>query len=485
MPHNNPTIKIKTILGLNNADPSERLIFDQENQAALFKKIENFDLDKTGRISRRDGYTKVYEGTNIHSLYTNGSMIVFVEDEALNKLNTLDYTATEITTDIIDNVNYLSINNNIYYSDGHTKGVIISDATKRDWGIEYPQGQSTLATTNGGLYAGRYQVAITYVASDGRESGARLAGVIELSDNQGIVLTNIPISSDSTVTNKRIYISQANGEVLYLAYEIANSVTSLNIIAGIWSYPLRTQYIVPPPVNTAIEIYNGRLYVAKDNFVYYSEPFAYEWFKTGFNFFKFPENVTEIIAVNDGIYVDSDILYFLRGNDPNEMSLDQIGDIKLIKNSKYKINKTVIKEELKIPGDIVFLVMTDKGFKYLGSGGSVVEDPSFNGIVFPYADLGVSLFRTKNNINQYIGIIPKGVDAAVGDLITESIITTKNLADKMLVTIGSVISATGDYTNLLSDSSTITDTITISVTGALLGQWDFSNNKQSGHLLTY
>ena len=83
-------VSYEAFRGLRNDVDPERF-----SQADL-TIAQNIDLDKTGRIARRPGFTSKYSGTP-HSLWAKDPLCLFVEGTSLKQLKT-DYTASTLRT---------------------------------------------------------------------------------------------------------------------------------------------------------------------------------------------------------------------------------------------------------------------------------------------------------------------------------------------------------------------------------------------------
>ena len=80
---------------------------------------------------------------------------------------------------------------------------------------------------------------------------------------------------DSRVTTVRIYCSTPNGEVLYLTEEIPHGTTSYTIkdVHGGMT-PLKSFNVYGAPNGHIIREAHGYMFIAQDNILWYSEPFA-------------------------------------------------------------------------------------------------------------------------------------------------------------------------------------------------------------------
>jgi hypothetical protein len=98
---------------------------------------------------------------------------------------------------------------------------------------------------------------------------------------------------------------------------------AVDLPVGVTSYALRrpytlgkqltSQFLMNPPCGQLIEHRYGRIYIAADNILYFTDPLRYGGVHAHHGFLMFPERITLLIAVEDGLYVSSDETYFLQG----------------------------------------------------------------------------------------------------------------------------------------------------------------------------
>jgi hypothetical protein len=88
-----------------------------------------------------------------------------------------------------------------------------------------------------------------------------------------------------------------------------------------------------------IEYFNGRLYVARDNEIWFSDPMALMRTDRRRNFKQLASRITLLSAVEDGIYVsDQARTYFMGGGDPGEGVLIDKADYPAIPYTEQKID---------------------------------------------------------------------------------------------------------------------------------------------------
>jgi hypothetical protein len=266
------TIRYETFTGLRNDRPIER--FEHTDLAAG----TNIDIDNSGAIARRPGYTPTAITTATHSVWSDNTQCLLVNGGVLNSVSsTYALTPLKTLTDATARVSYAKINNRVYLASEKDTGVV-ENGIARTWGIQVPP-LPGVSVTVGNMSAGAYQFVVTYVRADGQESGATLAGRVDVVDGSGINFA-MPVSTDPGVTGKNLYLSTPNGDVMYLAMRVPNTqLTALyNGTTLELNLPLLTQFLGPAPTGQLVVYYSGHLFVASGDMLYPSEPLALELF---------------------------------------------------------------------------------------------------------------------------------------------------------------------------------------------------------------
>jgi len=182
MARQEPLVKLSGFAGINN------VLKPENTQPEFLKVADNVDIDKTGNIHKRDGYSIVSPG-NYQSIWSNGAVCYAVKDNNLVRINA-DYS-TELLKPDTGELDFIEVNGLVYFTSATISG-IIDNGIVRDWGIDMPS-PPELHAVSGLLPAGDYQVTYTWVRPDGMESGAPVASIISLHDDSGINIT-VPLS---------------------------------------------------------------------------------------------------------------------------------------------------------------------------------------------------------------------------------------------------------------------------------------------------
>lgn len=418
MPKHPSTINLDDFKGINNLSRPEN------TDPSFLKEAVNIDISKDGSVHKRLGFSEVFTGTNSHSIWSNNTDCYFVDGDVLKYLYS-NFTTTNIKTDCYDRIDYVELNGDVYFTSLSTTG-ILNGSAYRQFGIDAPAGQPVLTEGSGFLVEGRYQVAISYVDADGRESGTTLAGVIDVSDDSSITLSNLKSSDNADVIYTRIYITTANGETLYYLGDTSDTTSSY--IIGDVSHiitPLDNLGIVSAPKGDLIAYYNGRIYIAVGNVIYASQPYSYEWFRISEDFLMFESDVTMMMPVETGMYVgDSNKLYYLGGN-----------DISTFKMVEKEMCQPVMYSNVKIPSGYIRIDNTPLGPKWLFTANEgiyvcmnqgVMFNVTADNVAFPSSYEGSAAFIQQDGINKYVSLLKDqntdGQNAAIGDLVTADIV---------------------------------------------------------------
>lgn len=256
--------------GLNNKDKAEGGPAD-----ALLEAV-NVDLDAQGWPQLRRGYTVHVAGT-AHSLFNLNGMLAGYVDGALKVYRlTADGLQLEATllTGLADRfITTTSDDFDTWYSNGVIHGRIAEDLSLHPFWPGTPNPVTLTASASGALAAGQYEVSVTVLDLDGRESAASPPVCITLTAGQGIAVT-LPAAPEGAVSWK-VYVSPPNGDVLYRCALLPANATSYAIGAHQAGEPLETQWMSVMPPATTLRIGHNRMLTLQGNVLRYSPPYRF------------------------------------------------------------------------------------------------------------------------------------------------------------------------------------------------------------------
>ena len=308
------------------------LLDKQELPSDTLRNAVNIDITNQGMLKRRRGSLRLLAANIARgSLWSNDQRTLFVESGSLKELYKSPsgvYSSILVVPDIGHGpVAYVEAGAQIYWTNGVFTGRIDAEGRDWPWGVTPPPRQPTLAIGGGGqLEPGTYQLAITFVAEDGEESGTGLAAQAVVPSAGGrIDLSNFPQPAESR-SKIRVYCSYVNGEGLYWVGDMPSGSTQYAITrtSNFATVLLQTQFGIAPPAGTVLEAHNGRIYIGRDNVVWLTEPLRYGLVKPMMGFVQFPAPVTVIKSVDDGVFICSDRTYWLTDVDTDQMRLKDV-----------------------------------------------------------------------------------------------------------------------------------------------------------------
>lgn len=383
--------------GLRNNTSAER--FQQTDLVAA----QNVVLDNTGRLKRREGQTLKLSGAT-HSLWSFGDLCLMVQGTELKQLHA-DFTATTLRAGLTANqpMSYCYVAGRVYYSNGLETGVVEGQRS-RSWGVIPPMTQGSAVATVGDMRPGVYQWAVTYLRGDGQESGTGLAGEINLPDGGGLVFT-LPVSDDPDVTHKLLYLSPPNGDVLYEAALLKNSDTTATYAdTGVrLNRPLDTQFKQPAPAGHIVAHYRGRMLVAIDNSLFYSDAFGYELFDLR-HWYTFDSRIQIVAPTENGIFVATEHrTEFVQGKDAHEFELIHRADYGAVEGTLAYLPARLL--GLDGGEDDVAIWTATQGICLGMAGGSLLNLTNPNYQIPVRANGGASTVRTVDNVTHYVTVL--------------------------------------------------------------------------------
>ena len=405
--------EFKEFAGLRNTTTPDRLT-PADLQAAV-----NIDIDDAGRISRRRGRALRLAGA-WHSLWADGlgQNCLAVQGSSLLRVRAVGsgaYATDVLRTDLTPGARmaYWGLNGLAYYMNGHQSGVV-QEGASRTFGLACPSSQPVAQAIGGGLRAGRYQYAVTFLRRDGQESGTGIAAVIDLPTAGGIRFSGIPVSADPTVVGRAVYLTAWNGEVLYRALMLDNVATTADYRGDGTDLrvQLATQFGEPAPIGHALAWFRGHMLVAQGPVLWYSHPYRYELFPLGRAFKVLPADITMVAPVEDGVFVSADQTYFLSGASPSEWVLKTVASYPALPGTQ-----SYARAEAGTVGEGEGLAMrtvfwsSNRGHCMGGNGGlfNNLTDVRYS---YPGAQRGAGIVREVNGTNQYLSVL-EGTGVAV------------------------------------------------------------------------
>lgn len=254
--------------GLNNKDAAESGIGDALRDAV------NVMLDPRGRVKRRPGRTQAISASRAHSLFATEQYLFAVADGEIKVYDDSGAGLALVATILAVGDRYVSFASDgfdVYWSNGVEHGRIAEDLSAHPFWVGTPNPVTLAAASAGGLASGRYEVSVTAVDIEGRESGASSPVQKAITTGQGIDVTLPAIPADCA--RWRIYVTPPDGDAFYQCADLPAATGSYRIGSHSAGAKLETLWMdVIPPASHLRHAHN-LLYAVHNGVLMFSEPY--------------------------------------------------------------------------------------------------------------------------------------------------------------------------------------------------------------------
>lgn len=301
---------LKFPLGLNNRDRESAV------PNGALREAVNLDVTRDGGLLVRNGLREITTG-DAHSFYghPNGEYSLLVIDGELVKFDGIAFTSLR-SVHPTARVSYTTLNGEVFFSNGYEQGRITAGGELTFWGLPIPPApQCSIVENTGGFREGTVRVTIVAVVN-GVESGAPEPVALSVSDGSGVLVT---VPSGATFN---IYSTDVDGDIFYKT-ATALSGTSVLVGAGMATGKrLESLFAVKPFSGNYLVSYKGRIWIANDQTVWFTDSASPHWLFLHQGYFTFDSAITLLAAAEDGLFIGTATqIWFLQGTQPNAMTL--------------------------------------------------------------------------------------------------------------------------------------------------------------------
>lgn len=308
------TIALGPWLGLDNRLPDFDLRLNTRQISGNYlRRAENVDIDNSGNLRRRESELLVQALTGAHSLHLKSDTAGYLVRDSVLYAITLPTYAESFAKTLTSNdpVSWLPVGDDLYFSNGTDSGRITQ-------GLFFPLGLPTpdapaCSAIGGTLFAGTYQVAVSYYNSvTGEEGGISASNNPVLATDGGWRVT-LPAAT-AGATHANVYISTVNGSVPMLASTIALGTATTDFTAQpVAGRDSNGRYEDPLPAGTLFSS-NGRLCSFSGSTVYVGLPFRPGYYLPAEGYIPFPADVSIAIENQAGTFIAADKTYWVPGD---------------------------------------------------------------------------------------------------------------------------------------------------------------------------
>lgn len=398
---------------------------DQFSSTDFLREAINVDLTALGHPLRRSGYSLQHSGFT-HSLWSDETLSfgLCIHNGHLTQISESgDLTPLQEVTPYLA-MSYACVNGVVYWSNGVDKGRVDHYGVTH-WGL--PNGTQPLLSynTDSLLTNGTYRVVTTYVDSDGVEYGASKEAHAQVTT--GLTIT-ISESLPGGAEYQNIYISQPDGEVLYKYTSVSSPksivVAQVNLGKG---KELETQGLQVFRPGRVVRYFSGRIWVARQQTLYFSEALNYSLCRPAQGVFMFASSIIMVEPVIDGVYVGTqDGVFFLRGTNPYDM-------VQVPVSSYAPVPRAVTR----VPGDKFDAPISDVpiwwdsfGCMVAGKPGGTVEHLTKDRIAPQKFSVGAMLYRHEEGMSHIVSSLRGNEDSTFAA--TDSVVAEVRSSNKVL-----------------------------------------------------
>lgn len=383
---------------------------DETKLANSSRELINVDITKNGNIRRRTGFRQRSSTPLLHSVY------YYKRLDALFVMRGSTLCEWDKTTDVFTPVihmssnhpvRYVEYNGNLYAASKTSFGWLPNDAEStsefRPVGVPVPGVPTLSATGNGALPAGKYAVAMTFIDDRGEESGTSPVSFVTLPSQGGIEVSSL--ATPSPFFKIAIYVTSPDGEELRHVDDIPTIYSSYQITQLPDGEVMNTQHLTPMIPGEFVSWMNGRLYTARGNSLYFSDPMRPHAYNPVNNVIIFVGDIRLMEPTSDGLYVADDRgVWFLSGEDPSKFELQLVTESKAVHGSATRVPADHLPEGSETTQMDAPMWLTANGYVAGMPGGEVIRlnhsrvylDPDIN---------GYSAFVIKNGCKQVVTLV--------------------------------------------------------------------------------
>lgn len=391
----------------------DKLSNETSLQKNTWRTAMNVDIDRSGQVAVRDGFTRVLTGADYHSTWYAAQRGWLLAGKGSTLVRVDPLTATETTLINVGSASpfsYTEYNGNLYVA--CSTGLYYvpkASSSVRRCGVPQPSAPTATASANGGLAAGKYAVAISLTDDLGEESPTSYEQVIDLPNGGGIQLTNLPIVSNYLVN---IYVTPANGDILYYYASPPASFATHLVSASPSGAQSTTQFLTPFQGGRFVRWHNGRLYVVNGDTLSYSDAFRPHLTRTDTNFVQFSGNISFVEPVAGGIFVGDDRgVWFLDGGDPTKFVLKRTSGCLAVRGSSAIVPSEHFDPKVVQTNLPVAVWLSTSGYAVGTASGEVIE-LNYDTIRVSPGLVGSTAFSIRQGRKQLITLTSARTNAA-------------------------------------------------------------------------
>lgn len=422
--------------GVDNVSPEQDLPRNEDGIVVAARAVQDFDLVGPSRNLRlRQGYTRVAAG-RAHSpgaLRKQPYLFAVLDGD----LRAWSVTRTSLTDAGVVRaavggryLTYAQVHDDLYWSSPtELRRIRGADLTDLPAWIDCPGTPQAEPYAEGGLPAGTYRLAMTWLDADGRESGALGLVEVALQAGQGIRVFGIPGAPEGAAS-ARVYLTPPNGEELYAVADLHPSVTQTLLGAAALNdagRALETLWHQPLPPCETLRYWNGRLLAAERNLLRWS-PALRVGLTHHDNYMRFGLEISLLEPLGEGgegagVWIaDHKNVYWMAGDKPDAWRRLLRRDAAAVPGTSLVVPGTALGLET---SELVAYWLGRDGVFCAGLPGGQLIPLKEDSLALPEGEHGATLYRASEGLRALVtSFITRGANGmAIGDRASATVTT--------------------------------------------------------------
>lgn len=379
-------------LGMDVISADSEMPKDNTGRIIAVRDALNADFNREGWPDTRPGLIRLLTQIGFHSLYARTETAPIYGAYGTNLVR-IDVSAAPAATmtpiftlPSMSPLDFDDLNGETVFSSRDYLGVIGAADVVRPLCVPDAPGPHCVPNSSGGLFAGRYGMAMAWVDATGKEGGLSPAMFLDVPASGGISLS-VP-SFPNGASLARIYRTKANSRILYRAADVPPGMGTYLLGRGRLGKRAAYQYMRAMMPGDIVRYWRGCLLTAVGPMLQKSEEMAYHLTSPRHGFFVFPREIAFVEGVEGGVYVGlvDDTVKFLRGTSAKAWDYAETGGNPPVPRSSMSVSDSLFDPQLQVKG-VVALWLAQNGF-VIGRPDGTLSEPQAQRITIPHASVG-------------------------------------------------------------------------------------------------
>lgn len=371
----------------------------------------NIKINDAGGFYVRDGFVLRMAIGGAHSLWApkSGAYALYAQQSTLYKLMADGQGSGAVPVALLaglsgaNKVSFCDFAGTVFFTNGLDLGRVDAGSA-RLIGVPTPQDAPVISSGAGGLLAGNYACAYSFVDQFGEESGLSLSTPVSLSGTGGITFSlPVPPAGASQI---RLYTTPVNGDVFYQMAQIPAGLLSFTIGDNTPGKQASTHLLKRMPGGSIVRGFNGRLLVARERVLHFSEPFQYGLTSPRHGFIAFATDIIMVEPVKSGVFVGTtNQVFFLSGPGPHDFTQSVVSSNVPVAGSSSEIGAELLPKEIADMSSSPAVVWLGRMGYSVGLSDGTVHNIQAERILLPGYGGGTTVSYIKNGISQVFSVV--------------------------------------------------------------------------------